>query len=127
MTSSKTAKMRKLFADKQVSAEQLENVAGGTVNEMADDSRFLNVLLRGHPAQCDRYCGYMLDIAYGAGDRRREVKAAWEAVGVTWDCKAWSQNSYIIDGNYVSREEAWAHAEKVMGKKLQKSDWYWEN
>ncbi|MBR5909851.1 MAG: hypothetical protein IKZ66_07790, partial [Schwartzia sp.] len=52
---SKTEKMRKLFANKALSAEDMDDVAGGTTQELADDSRFLNVLLRGHPAQPDRY------------------------------------------------------------------------
>ena len=51
----KTEKMRKLFADKALDTEEMENVAGGSYDQTADDSRFLNVLLRGHPAQCDRY------------------------------------------------------------------------
>ena len=48
MAESKTEKMRKLFADKQVSTEQLEDVAGGCTAQIAQDSRYLNVLLRGH-------------------------------------------------------------------------------
>ena len=126
MAESKTEKMRKLFADKQVSAEQLEDVAGGTAHQTADDSRFLNVLLRGHPAQCDRYGEYKVEDDYTAcKDRQEEIRQAWRAVGISWSCYSGKSNEYWKDCRKITREQAYEHAMNVMGKRLKKSDWYW--
>ena len=35
------------FADEMLTDEELDGVAGGTPGELADDSKFLNVLLQG--------------------------------------------------------------------------------
>ena len=127
MAESKTEKMRKLFADKQVDAEQLEAVAGGTTPETADDSRFLNVLLRGHPAQCDRYGEYKVGDDYSARkDRWEEIRQAWRAVGISWSCYSGKGNEYWKDCRKITREQAYEHAMNVMGKQLKKSDWYWD-
>jgi hypothetical protein len=128
MAESKTDKMRSLFADKELSAEQLEDVAGGTTYQISADSRFLNVLLRGRPDQCDRYGEYKVsDAAYGHKDRRKEIEKAWKSVGV----EAWLfsgdsvKNTYIINGQPVTWQQAWIHAQKVVGKTLKRSDWDW--
>ena len=42
-------KGEKILASEKLSDEDLENVVGGSAEELADDSRFLNVLLGGVP------------------------------------------------------------------------------
>ena len=127
MAESKTGKMRQLFADKQVGTEELENVAGGNTGQTADDSRFLNVLLRGRPFQCDRYCATRVN--YDRHETGADVILAWDSVGIRMTpgfdgC----YNKYVnkATGQTITRDEAWAHAEQVVGKHLQKSDWYWD-
>ena len=88
MEMNKTEKMKKLFADKTLDAEQLENVAGGGPHMTADDSRFLNVLLRGHPDQPNRYGETRSGSVYEGDGICREVEKAWAAVGIT--CKAYT-------------------------------------
>ena len=121
----KTDKMRKLFADKTLDAEQMDGVAGGTYGENADDSRFLNVLLRGRPGQPDRYGETR---CYGSSEIEKEITTAWASVGVTANIyKAPAgKNHYYINGKEVTRDQAWAHAQQVVGKTLKKSDWYWD-
>ncbi len=132
MAESKTDKMKKLFADKTLDAEQMEDVAGGTYYETADDSRFLNVLLRGHPAQCDRYGERRLRLGNTAyennayDEKVAEIEAAWKAVGVDCVLNAKHGNSYRVNGRLCTQENAMAHAMKVMGKELKRSDWYWD-
>ena len=126
MAESKTDKMRKLFAEKALDTEQMENVAGGTAHQTADDSRFLNVLLRGHPAQCDRYGEYKVEDDYTAcKDRQEEIRQAWRAVGISWSCYSGKSNEYWKDCRKITREQAYEHAMNVMGKQLKHSDWYW--
>ncbi len=122
---SKTEKMRKLFADKQVSAEELEGVAGGTKDQIADDSCFLNILLMGHPAQCDRYGSAKLkyDIANNPS-RYKEIRNAWAACGVEVTMHADSGNEYRAEGRYLTQSQARDYAMKRMGKMMKKSDWY---
>ncbi len=123
----KTEKMRKLFADKALDTEQMENVAGGTIQETADDSRFLNVLLQGHPAQPDRYGKAKLAVDYANNERRyAEIRNAWKACGVCLQSIGTSkENKYYIGGQQVTQSQARQHAMKVMGKQLNYSDWYW--
>ena len=126
---SKTEKMRKLFANKALDVEDMDNVAGGSYHELADDSRFLNVLLRGHPAQPDRHGERKLELDYANnGSRYAELRAAWEACGVhLHQINETKGNRYVLhSGREVTREQAMNHAMKVMGKKLKKSDWYWD-
>ena len=124
---SKTEKMRKLFADKALDVEQMDDVAGGTYQDIADDSRFLNVLLQGHPAQPDRHGETKLELAYDSDNAPRyaEIKNAWAACGVSVTMREKYKNRYYINGQEVAQRAAMNHAMKVMGKQLQKSDWYW--
>jgi len=124
-----TEEMRKLFADKTLDVEQMEDVAGGSYDESADDSCFLNVLLQGHPAQPDRHGSAKLAIAYKSENAPRyaEIQKAWAVCGV--DVKIaeddYIGNYYSINGTKVTRQMAMNHAMKVMGRKMKKSDWYW--
>ena len=127
---SKTEKMRKLFANKALDVEEMDDVAGGTTQELADDSRFLNVLLRGHPAQPDRYGEEKInyDVANNSS-RIAEVKAAWAACGVTLkEASAGAfgkKNVYYYNGEEVTRAYAMQRAMYNIGNHLDKSDWYW--
>ena len=126
---SKTEKMRKLFANKALDVEEMDNVAGGSYHELADDSRFLNVLLRGHPAQPDRHGERKLELDYANnGSRYAELRSAWEACGVhLHKIDETGGNRYVLhSGREVTREQAMNHAMNVMGRQLKKSDWYWE-
>ena len=126
MEMNKTEKMRKLFADKQVSTEQLEAVAGGTAHQVADDSRFLNVLLRGHPDQPNRYGETRAGSIYEGDAISREVSKAWAAVGITCDADTCGNTWYYNDRIGISQEQARQLAMQRMGKQLKKSDWYWD-
>ena len=127
---SKTEEMRKLFADKTLDVEQMEDVAGGSYDESADDSCFLNVLLQGHPAQPDRHGSEKLAISYKSVNEPRyeEIKKAWAVCGVDVmiQDEDYVGNFYSINGTKVTRQMAMNHAMKVMGRKLKKSDWYWD-
>ena len=110
-------------ASKLTDAE-LEQVAGGDM--LANDSRFLNVLLRGRTGQCGRYGGFMV------GQHYDEIVRAWASVRVEFyidegpvpfgDGEFYH---YKINGKEVSQYEAWLHAEQVVGKHLQRADWDW--
>ena len=122
---SNTEKMQEKFADKEMSKEQLEAVAGGCTAQIAQDSRYLNVLLRGHPDQCDRYGETRA--MYETESIGAEVTKAWAAVGITYQINSRGLNTYYDaeTGNVLSLVEAKRLAEQRVGKKLYYQDWYW--
>ena len=110
--------MMELKNESKLTDAELEQVAGG--DAMADDSRYLNVLLRGREGHCGRY-GY-----WKALDHYREIVNAWASVGVEFECDGEDFcYRYFIDGKQVSQCEAWLHAEQVVGKHLKRADWDW--
>jgi len=114
-------------AAKKLSQDDLSYVSGGSAGETADDSRFLNVLLRGKPYQCDRYGAWRIRTE----DHDAEIKRAWNSVGVDVVFhnghlfSSGSPNEYSINGKKVTQYDAMEHAMKVTGIRLKKSDWDW--
>ena len=104
--------------------EELDNVAGGTPGETADDSRFLNVLLQGTTKyhQCDRYGAWRIFFEKSASN---DVKAAWRSLGIELVEDPTNSNKYYLGKKDIPRHEAWAHAEKLVGKHLTKEQWNW--
>jgi len=112
----------KFDKENKLTNEELESVSGGLMKEIAEDSRFLNVLLRGRPEQCDRYGEWR--IAWG--DHDVEIAKAWAAVGVNVGFDRDGDNGYcIINGEAVTQEEARQYAMNFVGRHLKRSDWDW--
>ena len=112
--------MKEKFEDKELNAEQLENVAGGTYEQIQLDSFFLNYLL-GNDV-CRRWDGKASGV-YEEGEVTSMVKNAWAKVGVKADPWGGYQNDYYIDNKKVTRKQAFEHAQKVLGKQVKDSDW----
>ena len=129
MEMGKTEKMRKLFADQTLDAEQLENVAGGGPHMTADDSRFLNVLLQGRSGQPNRYGETRAGSMYEADSVRAEVRKGWKACGIRFGRRGSDEENYYEDMNTkqsMTQESAMRLAMQRMGKQLAWSDWYWD-
>lgn len=109
------------FADEMLSDEELDAVSGGSCNELADDSRFLNSL----NGSTDRYGATKMFFSGGTG-RVQEVKDAWAKLGITTDLTnlGWD-NKYYLNGQRITQEEARRHAMKVTGHYMTESDWKW--
>ena len=113
------------FADEMLTDDELDGVAGGNCYEAADDSRFLNVLLQGTKYhQCDRYGATKMFFQYSAVV---DLNNAWKSLGVELRARTGfiMKNKYILNGNEITRAEAWAHAENLVGKHLTKAQWDW--
>ena len=117
---SNTEKMQEKFADKEMSKEQLENVSGGDYVELADDSEFLNRLLRGRPGQCKRYTHSDFDDeGFFRSMRNRpiidEIAKAWAAVGIRFEGKVdidtYNRYFNMETGAEMNRNDAIRHAE----------------
>ena len=114
----------KKLANAAMSDDELDNVAGGTCYEIADDSRFLNSL----NGSCDRYGATTIYFGgNGSSSRKAEVKKAWLSVGIeTKLYKGLSgDNEYYLDGKQITQERARQHAMKVTGHYMTESDWKW--
>ena len=114
----------KILEDAAMSDEELNNVAGGTLYEMADDSRFLNSL----NGSCDRYGATRIafDAAFFSSIKT-EVENAWATVGIKARCDYdyGTSNVYSLNGRKITQEQARQHAMKVVGKQMSESDWKW--
>ena len=113
----------KLDKENKLTENELEQVTGGG-DAMANDSRFLNVLLRGRRWQCGRYGSLMV------GQHSEEIVRAWASVRVEYyiDESPFGNSEiyhYKINGKEVSQYDAWLHAEQVVGKHLKRADWDW--
>ena len=97
-----------------LSDEELEQVAGGTNAESAADSKFLNNLLKGTGFyQCKSYSEK--DI-YDDLEARLDVLLSWKSVGIEIKLCDNVKNIYLLNGKEISRDDAWAHAKKIVGK-----------
>ena len=106
----------------KLSDEQLEQVAGGTWNQTAEDSRFLNSL----NGSTDRYGA--TKICWTPGTKiEEEVQRGWATVGInfTWHGGAISDNEYYLNGKKISQSDARRHAMEVTGKFMDVKDWDW--
>ena len=119
--------LKKINAELELmSEEELNQVSGGTCYESADDSRFLNVLLQGTKYHhCDRYGATR--IWFDIGGATNDIIKSWESLGIKvhFCSNASGKNMYFKDGREITRDEAWAHAEKLVGKHLTKAQWDW--
>jgi len=125
----KLDKLKTMKEDNSLSIEEMEEIAGGTSLECADDSRFLNVLLRGHPAQPERFGEYKFEMA-GWDDymkMQRSISLAWKACGIELRQQGKGQevNLYYHNGKLVTQEVAREIAMDAMGKHLCYDDWHW--
>lgn len=112
------------IADEMLSDDELDGVAGGTPGELADDSRFLNVLLHETKKyhQCDRYGEFIM---FWSDNARQDLKKSWNSLGIEIEFGLFGENTYKLNGNKISRDEAWAHAESLVDKHLTEAQWNW--
>ena len=108
----------KILKDAAMSEEELDQVAGGTASEIADDSRFLNSL----NGSTDRYGAFRT--FWGTG--YKEIKNAWASLGIETDLNSGTlDNKYYLNGQEITQEQARQHAMKVTGHYMTESDWKW--
>ena len=103
-----------------MSNEELDQVAGGWYDrdQLADDSRFLNVLLRGMPSQPERHNWALV--------KPEKMIDAWKSVGIELvNGSIFGGHYYYLNGEKISQLQAWNHAQDVVGKSLKCSYWDW--
>ncbi len=117
MADDKMDKLRNLKADNQLETEELDRVAGGSIEESIQDAAFLNELFKRagekmrigthsykHPFWND----------WKVGPNSAELKDAWAYVGVTVvdNLLQNEENEYYINGRRVSQTTAYIQAQK---------------
>ncbi|MBE8952130.1 MAG: hypothetical protein SR1Q7_03165 [Quinella sp. 1Q7] len=122
--------LKKIDAELEaMSDDELSMVAGGTKTETANDSRFLNSL----NGSCDRYgeskivASEMFDPCSGSDQSiLGSIRKGWQTVGITAHCYAdSSKNTYNLNGNLITQQQAREHAMKVTGHYMTEKDWNW--
>ncbi len=126
MENAKMKLIKELQAENILDTEDLDEVSAGTCYEMADDSRFLNVLMRGLSNQPDRYGATKI---WFCDDIRDELEKAWKSLGIIYvnHNSIEGANSYFLELTHekISRAEAWDYVQARVGKYLKESDWKW--
>ncbi len=106
--------IKKINAElEQLNDEQLDQIAGGTYNETAADSRFLNDLA----GLTDRYGAARA--FFEDAKISHEVTAAWNKLGIGVDTSWGASNRYYKDGKEITRHQAIKIACDMYQKKLQ--------
>ena len=107
--------------------EELEQVAGGSAYDLADDSRFLNSL----NGSTSRYGAWKM---HNSKDRLLIIENAWAKLGIGIICPD-DPTDYdtkiqyvLIDGGNITpitHEQARQHAMEVTGHHMTYKDWHW--
>ena len=104
----------KKLANAEMSDEELENVAGGTFDELKSDA---------HELQRVFGIGGPIRFTYPSGIGNMElvdrsaVVAGFAKLGVRMTSDFDKPNEYFIGGNKVTREEAWNHINAIVDKR----------
>ncbi len=101
------------FADEMLTDDELDQISGGTLQESADDSHYLNDLLYGKPGQCDQYGKTSV---YFKERVRDEIKTAWSSLGITCSMISFHGNKYEYAGQEISRRRAYEIAWERAGR-----------
>ncbi len=105
--------IKKINAElEEMSDEELEQVAGGTFKETAGDTRFLNDLA----GLCDRF-GATKAFFY-PGIVEDEASKGWSKIGITVHTGFSGSNAYYLNGEQISRQQAFEYALKKFGRNL---------
>ena len=113
--------MTNVMTNEMMNKEELEQVAGSGCDQTAMDSRFLNVLLRGREGQCNRYGSFKVFFGFGILE---EIEKAWKSVGI--DAKldySGYPNEYYLNVKQITCDQAYDHAQQVVGKTLRRYDY----
>ncbi len=125
MANDKMENLKAMKTDNLLGLEDMDEIAGGNYSQMANDTRFLNVLLRGRSDQPDRYGEWKCGGVNFRDAIIAEMQQAWKSVGISFTAVPKRDNIYKLGEKTLTQAEAWAHAEKVVGRHLQESDWNW--
>ena len=105
--------IKKINAElEEMSDEELEQVAGGTYKETAGDTRFLNDLA----GLCDRF-GATKALFY-PGIVEDEACKGWSKIGITVSAGVFGSNVYYLNGEQISRQDAFKYACDKFGRNL---------
>ena len=106
--------MTAAMAMNKLNENALHEIVGGTYNQVAGDSRFLNEVGAG----CDRYGATKTFFAYL--DIAPEILHTWKKFGVNVENDWSSDNKYFIAGKEVDRKDAMRFVAKKQGKDISK-------
>ena len=97
-------KLKKLNAElEQLTDDELDEVAGGTIGQTAGDSKILYDY-----GMMDRHYG-TIPVMFYWKSKSAEVDAGWAKAGITCVTKPFGSNQYFLNGKEISRGEAYDH------------------
>ena len=90
----------------KLSDEDLENIAGGTIRQTSEDSKFLYKY-----GLVSDYHG-TIATTFGWSEYSKEVDNGWAKAGITCVTKPMSDNQYFMNGKEITLGQAVAHVQK---------------
>ena len=95
-------KLKKLNAElEQLTDDELDEVAGGTIGQTAGDSKILYDY-----GLMDRHYG-TIPVMFYWKSKSAEVDAGWAKAGITCVTKPFGSNQYFLNGKEISQDDAW--------------------
>ena len=101
-----------ILKDEILSEEDLDNVAGGTVNQTASDSQFLRDIGINEKGWGNTKTSNFFD------DVSKVVSDGWSKVGITCTTDKDGDNTYKLGEKEISRFDAYLHAQRETKKKI---------
>ena len=100
----------KKLANAAMNDDELDQVAGGTVGETSDDSKFLydHGLVDDWHGDFNTFFNWIPD--------SKEVDAGWSKAGITCVTKHSDVNQYFLNGKEITHDEAIAHVKANFSK-----------
>ena len=105
---------KEILKDEILSEEELDNVAGGTFKQVASDSQFLRD--SGIAPELKGWGNY--DTEHQFDRISTLVTEAWTKAGITCTVSKDGENAYSLDGQAISREDAYKHVADTTGFKF---------
>ena len=102
--------------DEVLSEEQLENVAGGTIMQVASDGQALRDTGAIKEFAGQKWGNYA--VGQNFDDYSSKLVAAWAELGVTCIPSKDGENTYSMGGTEITRWGAFQVLEKATGKKI---------
>jgi len=114
MTSEKMEKLKEAKPANLLSEDELDDTAGGSCGEMADDIRILHEWMAGRP-ECPDLFG-KTKIMFSGAEACDQLTKAWASLGVTANLSTEKDvaNIYTLDGKQITREQALKHAQSIL-------------
>ena len=111
------------FADEMLTDDELDQISGGSLQQSADDSHYLNDILYGTQYyKCDQYGKTSIFLNQSLNTSgptpRLDISNAWGSLGISCTLNKFEGNTYKYKGEIISRRRAYEIAWEKAGRNM---------